>query len=425
MTFAELQRVVLVVILAHWKVPPDQTADGLKLLLQIVSSLPFKQEPLDDRWIEMITTPILSYFQDEESGTIPISLGRRLPGFIPSPHNGPGRPSFGLTNMAGIFPLIKSAEFRVEFLRRLAQRVGWLQDTEAWVAFRLDDTDSDLDDTESDLDDTDSDLDDTDGDLDDTASDLDDADSDLNDSCRSHVDEPNKADHSTVINDWCFATEFPSDSSRGGSRPRQHRRWVPHWLAAAKRRISIHSEEVLYLTETNPIICRNHDSITSIQTPQEQKEFDFLFSDPNSAGVFVLRNNTFEAGRTGPTITRDDVRWRLQYDMLSQQQLRLHILNKESPIIQSIFLLTYASFLYSSLSRQSATISPRVFSAPFHITIISKHTKSWVESPAVFTISYQDTSTIHYNLALVAYFKLGLDVVRGSMKGVLGMSIDD
>lgn len=375
MTFLELQQAVIGVILAHWNIPVSQTNDALRFLLQITASLNYNDTSWEDRWVKMITVPIMEHFRDEEHGAVLLALGRRRRDFIKSPAEGDKLefPYFGLFQMANLIPLVSTIGARLELLRRLARRVKDIDQAATLIALK-------------------------DGDS------------------------------------WIYATESTSSSRHRGASPvmagpvtrsrnkmaksarQPSRRWVP--MRAAMSNAST-LQEVMQFDEGE----FEHRGRTLIRHIRTDRMFEFVFGDADVAAFFREQDLDVFSSIIPPTIEPDDVRWCFQHDLISPQDMRAVMMSSQrSPIISALRILAQASSLYSNLAQEGATISTAILSYPLAPDLVDRYTSN---------LSVRKKGQQEYRLrleaAMIAYLETGRYMVSPEdlSEGTLGLSVGD
>ncbi|KAH8899089.1 hypothetical protein GQ53DRAFT_817292 [Thozetella sp. PMI_491] len=138
MTFTELLQAYLGIMLQEYNIDLGDTALALQLSLALLALLRRKSlkegKEHADQWIDVLTDPILAYFEDQQLGDTLVSLGRRR---ARSLRKKPGQ-LFELLNLNNLLKVLRGPGSRIELLRRVSLR---LEDTvdEVLIGF-LDDT---------------------------------------------------------------------------------------------------------------------------------------------------------------------------------------------------------------------------------------------------------------------------------------------
>ncbi|KAI1370974.1 hypothetical protein F4677DRAFT_450808 [Hypoxylon crocopeplum] len=378
LTFAELQVVVMGAILSRWRVPQAETDNTLRFLMQLAAALPNNAASFDDRWIDMITKPIMDYFRNEESMAPLISLGRRRSEFIPANTRDQATEYvyFGLTRADILLNLAGSSEDRIDLLRRLAGRIEELKQTGALIGFL-------------------------------------------------HNEE------------WHLATAFPIRIRDGkplftDTTERQDSSKAEQiqcrWLGKDDDFFHPSPSERVFPTGRLPF----QRTRTRIILKDPSMTFSFLFGDADAAAVFVLDNDFNATSRIpSPPMSHDDIVWCLQYDLIRPQELKSYLEAINSPIIETLVVVGFASDIYSTLSSEGATISPRILTAPLGIHFIEKRLRdstSEIDKRQLAEMLRQGLSPRWSALAIIAYFEIGKDIITVKYTDedkILGLSSGD
>ncbi|KAI1414979.1 hypothetical protein F5Y13DRAFT_196976 [Hypoxylon sp. FL1857] len=380
--FAELQVVVLGAILSKWKVPQLETNSALRFMMQLAAALPSKKVAYSDRWIDMITNSAEQYFDDEESKTPLISLGRRRSNFIPANRNEQAAesPYFGLTEVECLLNLVESPENRIELLRRLASRIENLERTPALIVFN------------------------------------DGKDRRFSDQMHLATAFPVRMRSGRPL----FDSTTESETSKA---KRTHCRWL------GRDRAFLRPAPVERVCEPSLLPFRHLGRMVILQ--ESHMVFTFLFGDEDSAAVYVLSGGSYRTDTSQlPSIIRDNIIWCLQQELLQPRKLRSYLGSLNTSIIVVLTILAFASDVYSALSPEGASISPRILTAPFKTTMISWEDAVRYGDNDIVELARQlwsSPQTRWRALALIAYFETGNDIsaTGENIDNFLGISSGD
>ncbi|ETS85041.1 hypothetical protein PFICI_03066 [Pestalotiopsis fici W106-1] len=132
LTFNELVLVCIGSLLKAWSVPKQGINNSIRVLEALRLVLPHSQgeNPQED-WQTIIEQPLKQFTDGEKGAILAMSLGRRRPEFVPSPTR--RKPFFGVLHLPNILQLLKDTEMRIKFLRRLANRVPGLDNSNSII----------------------------------------------------------------------------------------------------------------------------------------------------------------------------------------------------------------------------------------------------------------------------------------------------
>ncbi|KAI3323540.1 hypothetical protein HD806DRAFT_535367 [Xylariaceae sp. AK1471] len=377
LTIGELQVVAIGVILGKWHIPLSRTAETLRFLLQLACFLPSKPESYDDRWVEMITKPIMRFFEDEKLAAPLISLGRRRTSYLPTQgaRGAEEPPFFGLTQVDVLLPLIETSDFRVQLLRRLAGRVAGLDSSETYIAF-------------------------------------------LNNE------------------EWCLASAFPVDcsgiknaSALSTTNSQNSGRWRSHccWMSDMKLESNpLHSELVLPAKQLPFEKTR-----TMIRMKDPDRKLLVLSGDADIAAIFVADQHMSTQKFQPPTVSYDDIVWAMQNGWLSASRIMEYLQRQRSDSNTLFFLdkLAFVSDIYKSLDATGATISPRVLLQPLCIANTQlKHSPKSAWDASYMSGSRRSHSAVGSALMVIAYCETGTgvsEITRFDPHQILGISSND
>ncbi|KAI1123405.1 hypothetical protein F5Y10DRAFT_286217 [Nemania abortiva] len=384
LTFNELQMVVMGVILSKWKIGHSDTFATLEFLQKLFLLIPYDPSVYAYGWIQMIVTPIVHFLQDEASAAPLLSLGRRRDGFISSPEHGPEQLLFGLTDLNTILTLIKLPSDRIDLLRRLASRIVDLERVEAYIVYY-----------------------DTSG-----------------CSCLATVCEVFTRDGKPAPGKQISPVGF----QRGNRTEKGHYRWTDKESATGR---------ILPPEKMLPAIDLPFRRFgTTIRFTRSSRHFSFLFGDPENSAVYVFDEITEPVRQSlVPSIEYSDILWCIKYGLLSPIKVLSFLNSHESPIIDHLLALDFVSHIYEPLTKEGATISPRILTAPFKLemltnTAVYKQPPSQTveEARSSRAIILRDSARV-LSLAMIAYFETGFEILTSSeqleQNRILGISAGD
>ncbi|KAI0115618.1 hypothetical protein GGR51DRAFT_546383 [Nemania sp. FL0031] len=375
LTFKELQIVIIGVLLSKWKIPSSNIFTTLDFLCKLFSLIPYNTSVYTHGWIPMIA-----------SATPLISLGRRRSEFIPSPALGAERSLFGLTDLNTILNLIETPNNRIELLRRLASRMEDLEDFEAYILY-LDN------------------------------------------------------------NDWYLATVFQVFISRDG-KPKFGNRTKP---SRGQRSIRTDKCHYRWIDDENSIghtlppekslparALPFQRTRTIIRLDSPPRDFSFLFGNADNAAVFIL-DGMNEVARQSlvPSIEYADILWCIEHGLLSPAKILFFLNSRQSAIIDHLLALDFVSQIYEPLSKEGATISARILTAPFKITLMEGLGRRSGQAYANDTLEEMRSRravALHNfsriaSLAVIAYFETGFEILTSHRQleehQILGISTGD
>ena len=396
--FSELLQANLGVLLSQWSVPPydSTTGEALCIMNDLVRLLPKTRISSSvwnrDNWTEMISQPIMSYFNDPDHGSYLLSLGRRRPMF----HKiDPGRAFFGLIDLSTTLAVLKDSDARVKLLRHLAHHWNVPQQYEMIIVYFDKVHGSSTLTTRNDAEYT----------------------SHESLSRQQHSHWHSYGRHLTqddnIEPQYATARVHSSQDDATGD-VQNHCRWVCN--AATYR--SLPEEKVM--PQTSRVFY--YDG-TGLSIPGERKVLDFLYGVPTLAAVYLERR-AYELGNKEYEIPLADLRWCFQNDLIDPESLKRHILKVGMDTIKVLQYLSIASIFYSVGSMKGASIPSNILDYPFDP---NRQMREIVESKS--TRPNNGLFTRFLALSTMAYMECGQDISRRvnqeDLRHVLGLSTGD
>lgn len=331
LTFSELVLASLGAFLGRWRVPVQGTKLALKVISTVAHIIPKDggYNSVEEIWPTIVIEPLLSFFADDESAALAVSLGRRRPHFLPSFANA-DQLFFGLTQLKVLLHVMIGVDAQIELLRRVAQKVAGLDGSNAIIKYR--------------------------------------------ERVMSHP-----GPH--------FTTVFPAQALSADEEPpakksARHKRWVD--TTGVYR--DIPNEKLEYSDEDPSCVLELRR--TKIYENGRPK-YAFLFGIEEEVGLWVDNLRCFELFRSlngDELITYEDMLWCLQSELVRPSALKREIQASEDPSAIFLKVMATISQVYHSPSFGGATIPSTilddVFSPPiFRADLRSGQTDLEQEAP--------------------------------------------